>query len=160
MKYIHRAEVRQDLAESSEKIIKAINDYVDDLRGVIVTVKTIRSGQPRPYADTVYESLIFCYRPSVLTTGGPVNCPINRKQAEQLVRIFVSDWDDEPKFLDPRLELLRPEPDPCGLDKPYTLTKYGSHLLARKPVDPVENTPVDDTSSNCWRVVVRWPYCD
>lgn len=141
VKYIHRMDVRPDIAEKSRKNIDSVNAYIDKLRGTIVSIERIRSGQPRPYADSVDEAIIFCHRPNLFATNGPGICGITRKEAETLARIFVTNWSDEPKFLDSRLELLAPTPNPCGLDE------YKSDFDK-------------ETRACAWRVIVRHPYND
>ena len=87
MKYIHRDEVKPELAARSKREIEALNSYLEDLHGIVVTIKRIRSGQPRPYADSVDEAVIFCFQPNMWTTNGPLVCSITRPQAEQHHRV-------------------------------------------------------------------------
>lgn len=141
MKYAHQDVVKPEIAERSQKDIAAVNAYVDGLKGCVITIETIRHGQPRPYADSFYESRIFCHQPNVMTTNAPLLRTITRKQAELIARIFVSDWTDNPQFLDTRLEFLKAEPNPCGLEE----SKYKHDTEER---------------SSCWRVCVRQPYND
>lgn len=141
LKYTHRTEVRHDIAEESKKNIAAVNDYIDNLRGVVISVQTIRAGQPRAYADSIYEALIFCHRPNVFTTGAPAMAFITEEEAKSLAKIFVHRFEDTPKFLEPRLVSIKPEKNPCGLDESSTLFNWEG----RAP---------------CWRVVINQPYCD
>ena len=116
MKYAHQDKVLPELAERSKKDIEAANAYVDNLKGTIISIQRIRSGQPRPYADSIDEALIFCHQPNAMTTNAPLVRTITRKDAELLARMFVGQWTDEPKFLESRLELLEAAPNPCGLE--------------------------------------------
>ena len=138
MKYSFQPKVRPDLAAKSEKDIDSINAYMDNLRGTVITIKTIRHGQARAYADSVYEAVIYCYQPNVLTTNAPLPRYITKETAKVLARLFVHDWADTPKFGEPSLEFLGPEPDPCRL------------VTSPMPLD----------KSSCWRVVVMQPYLD
>ena len=140
MKYSHQPIVLPELAAESKRDIEAVNEYIDRLKGVVISVEHIRSGQQRAYGDSVYESLISCHIPNSLTTNAPNVRTITRAQAEQLARIFVRDWEDNPKFLEARLVSLTPEPNPWGL-KEYS-------------------TQLPEERSACWRVIVREPYND
>ena len=140
MKYVHRPEVHPDIAEQSKREIDSVNAYMDDLSGTVVAIQRIRSGQAGPYQDTIDEAVIFCYRPNLFTTNGPGAYGITLEEAKTLARIFVGNWSDNPQFLESRLEFLRPEMNPCGLEQ----TKI-AHVTGR---------------SMCWRVRIRKPYCD
>lgn len=141
MKYQHRPEVKPELAEQSRKDIEAVNAYMDTLKGTVISIQRIRGGQPRPYADSVDEALIFCFHPNIWTTNGPCPSYIGREDAARLARLFVGGWEDDPKFLDSRLELLEPAPNPCGL----------------KELGSMRDEKV---RACCWRVIIRHPYCD
>lgn len=139
MKYRFVKEVMPELAEESERDIKAVNEYIDNVHGTIIAIETLRSGQSKPYADSVDEALIFVHSPNVYTTNGPVLRRISREQAILLARMFVSNWSDKPVFLDSRLEYLEPEPNPCNIK------------------DSAKDVP---GVAACWRVRIRHPYND
>ena len=141
MKYIHQDKVLPEIADKSKHAIEALNAYMDDLHGTIITLKRIRSGQPRPCADRVDEAIIFCFQPNILTTNGPLVRSITRSVAEQLARTFVSNWSDEPKFLESRLDYLTPVLNPCGLAE-YKM-RPGKELRA-----------------SAWHVQITHPHCD
>lgn len=143
MKYQHIPGVLPGLAAKAQEDIEKVNKYIDGLRGTIISIERIRSGQAKPYADSVDEALIFCHQPNVFSNNAPGMRTITRKQAETLARTFVSNWKDEPVFLDSRLECLEPAPNPCGVVE----TKYQSRAD-------------EEVRSSCWRVVVRHPYND
>lgn len=71
MKYHHQPVVLPEIAEKSRKQIEAIDGFQANLSGTVIICKTISQGQSRPYADSVYESLILCYSPNSFTTGAP-----------------------------------------------------------------------------------------
>ena len=136
MKFIPNQRISPEILERSEKDINAVNAYVDSLKGTIVTVQTIQSGQSRPYADHVYESLIFCHIPNGLLTAAPLPRVINIEQAKAIARIFVHSWEDTPaNWASPVLEFIRPEANPCGLAEHDSHNSNGLHA--------------------CWRVRVR-----
>ena len=137
MKYKFNSKVNPEVAVKSEKDIDSINTYMDNLRGTVITIKTIRHGQARAYADSIYEAIIYCYQPNVLTTNAPLPRYITKEEAKVLARLFVHDWSDTPKFGEPSLGFLGPEQDPCG-------------LAVSMPLD----------KSSCWRVIVTRPYLD
>lgn len=138
MKFIAHPHVRPEILERSEKEINAVNSYVDSLKGTVITIERIHSGQSAPYKDAIYESLIFCHQPNTLTTNSPIPRVINIDQAKAIARIFVHGFEDTPKdWASPTLEFIRPEPNPCGLD---LTERNGFHC--------------------CWRVRVRSAYTD
>lgn len=138
MKFIANPHVRPEILERSEKEINAVNSYVDSLKGTVITIERIHSGQPTPYKDAIYESLIFCHQPNTLTTNSPIPRVINIDHAKAIARIFVHGFEDTPKdWASPILEFIRPEPNPCGLD---LNERNGFHC--------------------CWRVRIRLAYTD
>lgn len=146
MKYLHQPKVLESIAEKSKSDIVAVNNYVDNLKGTVITIETIRHGQAGAYQDSFYEAKIFCHSPNVYTTNGPLIRTINEQQAKTLARIFVSDWSDEPKFLASRLSFIRPLPNPCGLAE-YS-AEIGSESVS------------GEIRSSCWHVLVISPYND
>jgi hypothetical protein len=138
MKFNPLPHVNKEILDKSEKDIGHVNAYVDGLKGTVITIERIRSGQSAPYADAIYESLIFCHQPNTLTTNSPIARVIDIDQAKAIAKIFVHAWDDEPKnWASPVLEFIRPEPNPCGLD---LVERNGFHC--------------------CWRVRIRLAYTD
>lgn len=150
MKYVQRDEVLPALQEKSRRDIEAVNTYMDSLHGTVVSIQWIRSGQQRAYADSVYEALIFCHNPNVLTTNAPQLRTITEDDAKALARIFVRTWSDDPTaFLASTLDFVRPERNPCGLEE----REIGTPLAGYKgPPQPLR--------SSCWRVQITAPYCD
>jgi hypothetical protein len=116
MKFINQPNVLPEINAQSEKDINAVNAYIDGLKGTVISVQSIRAGQAAPYQDTVYESLIFCHQPNVMTTNSPSIRIIDIEQAKAIARIFVCNFDDTPKdWASPKLQFIRPEANPCGL---------------------------------------------
>jgi hypothetical protein len=142
MKYIDQPKVRPDLREESKRHIDACNKLVDEMHGTIIVIECISHGQPRPYADSVYESRILCFRPNVWTTNGPAGSYIDEILARHLARTFVRDWGEHEKpYLGGYLEFIRPEvKDPIGFERPFE--RDGKMV------------------SCCWRVRVREPFTD
>lgn len=138
MKFNPQPRVRPELLEKSEKDIGHVNAYVDGLKGTVVTIETIRTGQSAPYKDAIYESLIFCHQPNTLTTNAPIIRSINLDQAKAIAKIFVHSFEEPPAdWASPTLEFIRPEPNPCGI-----------------------NEGERDGFHSCWRVRIRLAYTD
>ena len=141
MKFIRQEKVLPELNAKSETEINAVNDYIDKLKGTVISVQQIRAGQAGPYQDTVYEALIFCHQPNLLTTNAPGVRVINIEQAKAIARIFVCNFADVPEnWASPKLEFIRPEKNPCGLEESENLTKQGLH--------------------SCWRVKLTLAFTD
>ncbi len=141
MKFIKQDRVLPEINDQSEVEINAVNNYIDKVKGTIISVETIRSGQSGPYQDTVYEALIFCHQPNVMTTNSPLVRLIDIEQAKAIARIFVCNFEDEPKtWASPTLNFICPEPNPCGLRE--------HEVHAEKGLYP------------CWRVCVTMAYTD
>ncbi len=144
MKYQHQEKVLPQLADKSKRDIDAVNAYIDSMRGVVISIERIRSGQPRPYADSVRESLIFLHQPNSFTTNAPMVRSITEEEARVLAKIFVGSWVEDRKHgLESRLDFIRPEKNPCGLEE------YSNAGGEGKPI-----------RSSCWRVQITEPYCD
>jgi hypothetical protein len=142
MKYQHQPKVNPAIAAQSIRDIEAVNAFVDDVRGTVVTIQRIRSGQSRPYADSVDEAIIFCHQPNSLTTNAPMVRSITRDEAKTLARIFVGKWTEPVTHgLDTKLEVLEPLKNPCGLEE-------------------YENRAGEEPRASTWRVVIRQPYND
>jgi hypothetical protein len=146
MQYNHRPEVNETIAERSKANIEAVNKWFDEMRGTMIGVKVLSSGQPRPYADSVTDAIIYCVQPNVLTTNAPVSRVISRDVAKELARIFLCasattlKESSEAGAYETRIDRLTPQPDACGLEEHAAHTAKGL--------------------SSCWRVVIRSPYCD
>ena len=141
MKYQHQEKVLPALAERSHKDIDAVNSYMDSLRGTVITIERIRSGQPRPYADSVGEYRIALHQPNVLTTNSPMIRLIDEESAKAIARVIVLDFPktDNPKdWWSTKLDYFRAEKNPWGLDE-------GSK---------------EDGASACWHFQMTTPYTD
>jgi hypothetical protein len=62
-----------------------------------ISVKHLSAGQPRPYADSVYEAIIQ------ITDAAGTPAKWNREVVLPVARCLVHDWSDKPEFLEPRL---------------------------------------------------------
>ena len=141
MKYKHQPAVNPQIAAKSVNDIESVNAYIDNLKGTIISIERIRSGQQGAYGDSIEEALIFAYQPNVLTTNSPLARTLTRDQAATLTKMFIGTWKDNPEFLDTRLEKLEPEHNPCSL-REYVSQKVG------------------EVRSCCWHVILRTPYND
>lgn len=137
-----RANVYPAIMEQSRKEIDATNEFMSELKGTCVAVKTIRSGQQGPYADHVYESLIVCFQPNSKTTNAPLPRVIDIDEAKMLAKLFVHSFieksNDPNDWATPQLQFIRPEANPCGLVDGEYFTKQGR--------------------SSCWRVCIKAAY--
>jgi hypothetical protein len=74
-----------------------------------ITVEFLHAGQPRPYADSVYEALILIEGGTPSTEQG-MHLPMGHKrpmeQVKELVRCLVHEFSDEGHALDARLDTL------------------------------------------------------
>lgn len=138
MKFNRPPHVLPEILSKSEEDINAVNGYVDSIKGTVVTIERIHSGQSGPYQDSIYESLIFCHQPNSLTTNAPTVRFIDIEQAKAIAKIFVHRFEEPPaNWASPTLEFIRPEPNPCGMP---VRERNGFHC--------------------CWRVRVRLAYSD
>ncbi len=142
MKYVHQEKVNPEIAARSKRDIEAVNQWIDNMHGTVIGIKRIRSGQARPYADSVDEAIIFCHQPNSLTTGAPLVRLLSKDDARALAQIFVGKWSDDPKFLETRLTTLEPVANPCGLEEHRGEYAEDRGLHA------------------AWRVVITSPYTD
>lgn len=128
-----------NVLSKSEEDIDCVNKYMDSLKGTVVSIQSISAGQRGPYADSVYEAVIFCHQPNSLTTNAPLTRVINIEQAKAIAKIFVHDFDETPKnWSSPQLTSIRPEPNPCGLTESKEHSDKGRH--------------------SCWRVQIVLPF--
>lgn len=74
-----------------------------------VTITHLQRGQPRPYADSIYEADI------------ETSEPIGDFVAKKIARALVREFDDEPKdWASAKLDVFRPsEPDRHGFSKKW-----------------------------------------
>lgn len=63
----------------------------------------IAAGQPRPYADTIYEAVLR-YEFSITRSAATMRPA--RSVVERHARVLVHNWADEPKWHEARLKLL------------------------------------------------------
>ena len=140
MKYLHQEKVLPAVAEESKREIEAVNAYVDGLKGTVITIQTIRHGQPRPYADSYYEALIACHNPNVMTTNSPGFRTLTKEDALALARIFVHEYtEDGGQYgMGARLVSCTPQPSPFG-------------VMKFKP---------QEDRAYAWRVLITQPYSD
>lgn len=144
MKYVHQPKVAPDVAEKSRRDVEAVNAWIDALRGTVIAVQLWRSGQTRPYADSVTEGLLHLHQPNALTTGAPLLRTVTREQAKALVELVAHQGVRLPEAgacgaFDEHLECLEPHEDPCGL---------------------VAGPVVAGERHHCWLFRIRAPYCD
>lgn len=142
MTFINRPEVLPHLLERSKRDIDAVNEYMDKLKGTVISCEWIRSGQAGPYQDSVTEIRIFGHQPNSLTTNAPMVRTFTRADILILARLFLGDFKEKPEFLSTHLEYLEPEGNPCGLEQ-YT-----------------NNHPTLLPRHSCWRIRVRTPWND
>lgn len=139
MKFVRQPKVSAKLNEESEKNINSVNEYMDRLKGTVISVNVIHSGQTGPYQDSLYEAVIFCHLPNSLTTNAPLVRTISEEQAKTIARIFLCDFSDNPEdWASPRLVYVRPEKNPCGLEENSDYFRMGYH--------------------SCWRVQIHRAY--
>ncbi len=139
MKFMKQEQVLDSINEQSERDINAVNGYIDGIKGTVISVEVLRSGQAGPYQDSVYEALIFCHQPNCKTNNAPLPRVIDIEQAKSIARIFLHDFDDTPKdWASATLKFIRPEPNPCGLKEYKGYSENGLH--------------------SCWRVCVTMEY--
>lgn len=136
--------INPEVLERSRKLIDATNAFISPMKGTCVAIQTIRHGQPRPYADHEYESLIVCFQPNSLTTNAPMPRVIDVEQAKTLAQLFVHPFiektSDPEKWAHAQLQYIRPEPNPCGMEDGEYNKKNGR--------------------SSCWRVFIKSAYTD
>lgn len=143
MKYAHQDKVIPAIAEKSKRDTDAVNAWIDNLKGVVVALEIWRSGQSGPYQDSITEGLLHLHQPNCLTTNAPLSRVISRDEARTIIGVLVQSRmlpQNEAGPYGEYLQLLEPHADPCGLDVYQNHVAEGLH--------------------NCWRFVIRHPYCD
>lgn len=63
----------------------------------IIEIKTLRYGQPRPFADSFYEVEITSYEDGMLIGAKGFYHNLSREQVLKIFKTFVHDFEDEPK---------------------------------------------------------------
>lgn len=107
----------------------------------IIEIEHIRSGQPRAYADSVYESKIIIRVEGTLLNNGIFYRELNINLVKQLTQMFVRPFKETKGFLEPYLELC----EPIGPTKEMIEKAHPKWV-------PKENSR--------WRVIVVEPYSD
>ena len=74
----------------------------------IIEIEIIQSGQPRPYADHIYEAFFQIRSEGFLTNGACFYFIINEEFAKDITRLFVHDFKDNPDWYQPKLIKLEP----------------------------------------------------
>lgn len=70
----------------------------------IIEVEQVRGGQPRPYADAIYEAYLSCRCEGVLMHGAIFYQNLTQDHAKLLTKLFVHEFPDEPgHHFSPRL---------------------------------------------------------
>lgn len=71
-------------------------------------IEHVQTGQPRPYADSIYSAYISKRREGVLTEGGKFFIELKEQDVRELTRLLVRPFDDQPSnVFRPRLEECR-----------------------------------------------------
>lgn len=116
-----------------------VDRYLASARGKFIVIKTLSSGQPRAYADSIYEAEIFAFQED---KGGKQPLLLDRETAKALARRFVQNWT---------------------LDK--TEGEIGHGLETQLRVLETIKGPLGEDYRNddrgcLWHVKVVTPYCD
>ena len=74
----------------------------------VITIEHLRGGQPRPYADSVYEAKITAERHGVFTNGRVIPYYLTEAEVKKLTRMFVHGFSDNPEWDQSRLKYLLP----------------------------------------------------
>lgn len=104
--------------------------------------KILAFGQPRPYADSIYDALVSVYEDSPKKHY----IPITREEAIRLFKDRVyAHWREDPEYiLEPRLEIC----EPVGISPKEQLEKG------------VPPEFVSDEKEIRWRIRVKAPFTD
>jgi hypothetical protein len=89
-------------------LLKRPKEY-DNQSWTRISVETIRSGQPRPYADSVYEYLVTFEGGSRSIQEGwdlPFGTRISEERARPIIKSLTRGWVENPRWSDNRLESL------------------------------------------------------
>lgn len=72
----------------------------------IIEIDHICSGQPRPYADHVYEAYITMQGIGVLADPYVMFYNVKEEHAKELAKKYVHKWADEPGWAGPALKVF------------------------------------------------------
>ena len=64
-----------------------------------VIIEHVQSGQPRPYADSIYSAYISKRREGVLTDGGSFYIQLQEPDVRELARVLVRPFKDNPEHV-------------------------------------------------------------
>jgi hypothetical protein len=78
---------------------------------VRVTVERLRAGQPRAYADSVYEAILRVEWVPYFLNQPEEWAPAQFEESviKRYVRALVHEFSDKPEFLEPSLTMLKKE---------------------------------------------------
>ena len=104
----------------------------------IIKIETIRSGQPRAYADSFYEANISMKADGALLNGASYYHTMSRDTVLTLTRLFVHDFSDSNEWHVPKLkccEAIGPTPEMVQESHPKWHPKKESrwHVLIVQP---------------------------
>lgn len=74
----------------------------------IIEIETLKAGQPRPYADSVYEATISVRVEGMLLNRVVFYRNLDERIVKGITRLFVGNFVDEPNMFDARLEVCKP----------------------------------------------------
>jgi len=123
----------------------------------LLEINHLRGGQPRPYADAVYEAEITCFVAESLLDGegelaSGCYLELSEEVVRDLCRLFVRPFEDPPgDVFAPRLEVC----EPVG-----PTSAMVAHPRLCRPADPKYRDVWLPKKQSRWRVRVREPYCD
>ena len=108
-----------------------------------IEIESLRSGQARPYADSIYEANISIFNVGTLNDGSGFYDSLTKETVIKIAKMFVRNFEDEPQgWFSPKLvrcEPIGPTPE---------MTERCTHPKWK---------PGRDTR---WNVVVREEYTD
>lgn len=75
----------------------------------IIEIENIQSGQPRAYADSIYEANISIFNMGILNDGSGFYNNLSKERVIEIAKMFVHKFDDHPVgWFSPKL--IRCEP--------------------------------------------------
>ena len=75
----------------------------------IIEIEILQAGQPRAYADSIYEAYISCRVEGALLRGKIFYLRLTEETVKGLTQLFVHPFDDIPTHaFSPRLTLCKP----------------------------------------------------
>lgn len=74
----------------------------------IIEIETLKAGQPRPYADSIYEATINVRVEGMLLNETVFYRKLDKKTVKEIARLFVRAFEDEPGMLQAKLEVCKP----------------------------------------------------